>query len=64
MRKPVKILHIDSDYQPHHIIIQEGLFIHSKISMELAVDFLKSRDLDMVISEPHQRALLSKPSVI
>jgi hypothetical protein len=61
MRRPVEILHIDSDYQPHHIIIQEGLFIHSKLSMELALEFLKSRNLDLIISEPHQRALVSKP---
>ena len=39
MRIPVNILHIDSDYQVHHLFIQEGLFIHATISLETAICF-------------------------
>ncbi len=60
MRIPVNILHIDSDYQVHYLFIQEGLFLHSTISLETAIGFLKSMKFDLILSEPHNKACLSK----
>jgi hypothetical protein len=58
MRIPVNILHIDSDYQVHHLVIEEGIFNHSMISLETAIAFLKSIKFDIILSEPHNKVLL------
>ena len=60
MRNPVKILHIDSDYQVHYIIVREGSFIHSTVSLETAIAFLKSVEFDLILSEPHNKAILKE----
>ncbi len=60
MRIPVNILHIDSDYQVHHLFVQEGLFIHAMISLETAIALLKLMEFDLILSEPHNKACLSK----
>jgi hypothetical protein len=60
MRNPVKILHIDADYQAHYIIIREGSLIHSTVSLETAIAFLKSVEFDLILSEPHNKAILRK----
>ena len=60
MSVPVNILHIDSDYQVHHLVIEEGLFNHSTISLEKAIAFLKSMKFDLTLSEPHNRVLLEQ----
>lgn len=64
MRIPVNILHIDSDYQVHHLVIEEGIFNHSTISLETAITFLKSMKFDLILSEPHNKACLSKTKEI
>lgn len=53
-------MHIDADYQVHYIIIQTGSLIHSTISLQTAVHFLKTVEFDLILSEPHQRALIQK----
>jgi hypothetical protein len=60
MRNPVKILHIDADYQAHYIIIRVGSLIHSTVSLETAIAFLKSVEFDLILSEPHNKAILRK----
>jgi hypothetical protein len=60
MRILVNILHIDSDYQVHHLVIEEGLFNHSRISLETAIAFLKSMKFDLILSEPHNKVLLEQ----
>ena len=60
MRNPVKILHIGSDYQVHYIIVREGSLIHSTVSLESAIVFIKSVDFDLILSEPHNKAILRK----
>ena len=60
MRIPVNILHIDSDYQVHHLVIEEGLMDHSTISLEKAIDLLKSMRFDLILSEPHNKVLLEQ----
>jgi hypothetical protein len=58
MQKPVKILHIDSDFQVFYVIVREGSLIHSTVSLEKAVLLLKTIDFDLILSEPHQKAIL------
>jgi hypothetical protein len=58
MSIPMNILHIDSDYQVHHLVIEEGLLNHSTISLETAIAFLKSMKFDLILSEPHNKVLL------
>jgi hypothetical protein len=64
MRKQVKIMHIDSEYQPHYIIIQEEAFIHSRVSLDSAISLLKSEEFDLILSEPHSLAILNKEQEI
>ena len=64
MRKPINILHIDSEFQVHYLVIQEGLFLHSMISLETAIAYLKSMKFDLILSEPHNKACLSKTKEI
>ena len=60
MPRQVKIMHIDSDYRAHYIIIQERSFIHSTASLEAAVALLKSEEFDLILSEPQNIAILKK----
>lgn len=56
----VKIMHIDLDYHPHYILIKERSFIHSTVSLEAALVLLKSEEFDLILSEPHNIAILKK----
>ncbi len=60
MRNPVKILHINADYQAQYIIVQEGSLIHSTVSLETAIAFLKSVEFDLILFEPHNKDILRK----
>ncbi|MFH0788616.1 MAG: hypothetical protein V2B13_13520 [Pseudomonadota bacterium] len=60
MKNPVKIMHIDADYQVHYIIVQNGSLIHSTIPLQTAVKFLKTMEFDLIISEPQNKALMKK----
>jgi hypothetical protein len=59
-RKRVSILHIDSNYQAHYIIVREGSLIHSAVSLEEAISLLKSIKFDLILSEPHKKAFLEE----
>jgi hypothetical protein len=59
MKTPIKILHIDPDYKVIYFIIREGSFIQSLVPIEAAVTLLKKETFDLIISEPHNRALLN-----
>jgi MinD superfamily P-loop ATPase len=50
--------HIDSDFQVFYVIVREGSLIHSTVSLEKAVLLLKTIDFDLILSEPHQKAIL------
>jgi hypothetical protein len=63
MKKPVKILHIDPTFQVYYVIVREGSLIHSTVSLKKAVLLLKTIDFDLILSEPHQKAILSSRSL-
>jgi hypothetical protein len=59
MKNPIKILHIYPDYKVTYFIIRDGGFIKSSVSLEAAVTLLKNEEFDLIISEPHKRAILN-----
>jgi hypothetical protein len=58
MTDPIKILHIDRDYNVTYFVSLIGASIKSPISLEQAVDLLKTERFDLILSEPHNRAIL------
>jgi hypothetical protein len=59
MSKPIKILLIDPNYQVSYFILGNGRFIQSSVPQKTAIDMLKRETFDLIISEPHHRAVLS-----
>jgi hypothetical protein len=59
MDHPVKILHIDPDYQVTFFLYRSGISTHSLISLEQAVHLLKTEKFDLILSEPHHQAILN-----
>jgi hypothetical protein len=59
MKNPIKILHIDEEWKIVYIIIRAGSLIKSLVSLKTALNLLKKEHFDLIISEPHQRAILT-----
>jgi hypothetical protein len=53
------ILHIDPDYKITYFIFHPGTTIKSSITLEFAIQLLKKDKIDLILSEPHQRAILT-----
>ena len=58
MDNPVKILHIDQDYKVTYFIFRSGASIHSPVSLQQAVLLLRKEKFDLILSEPHNKAIL------
>jgi hypothetical protein len=58
MDKTLKILHINPKYDVIYCLIKKGAFIKSKVSLKAAISLLKTERFDLIISEPHHRAIL------
>jgi hypothetical protein len=65
MEEPIKILHVDNDYKVIYILIREGTLIKSTVPLEAALIMLKNEDFDLILSEPHNIAILTpiNPSI-
>ena len=59
MDNPRKILHIDPDFNITYFIIQPGATIKSSISTQCAIQLLQKEKLDLILSEPDNRAILT-----
>jgi hypothetical protein len=59
MMQPIKILHIDPDFVVNYFIIRSKAFIRSAVSLEKAVKLLATEKFDLILSEPHNRAILT-----
>jgi hypothetical protein len=59
MSKPVKILHVDPDYKATYFINRPGSLIRSHISLNKAIQLLKTKKFDLILSEPHNKAILN-----
>jgi CheY-like chemotaxis protein len=58
MNTPIKILHIDPDFKITYFIKKPGSIIRSLISLEQAVQLLKTEEFDLILSEPHNKAIM------
>ncbi len=66
MKRFIKIIHIDNNFEVIYIIIFDGTVIKSTVSLEKAIEMLKHDQFDLILSEPQQIAILDpqKPSEI
>jgi hypothetical protein len=62
MEKPVKIMHINPDYKVTYFIKRPGSFIRSLVSLKEAIHLLKTEKIDLILSEPHNMAILKPQS--
>ena len=60
MSKTIKILHIDPDFKVTYLIYGPGSSIRTPVPLETAIDLLKKVDFDLILSEPHNKAILKK----
>ena len=58
MKDQIKILHIDPYYQVIYFIISENSTIKSTISLEETIALLKNEKFDLILSDPHRKAML------
>ncbi len=58
MKPPVKIMHIDPDFNATVFIFREGSSVRSSVSLQQALELLKSEEFDLILSEPHNKAIL------
>jgi hypothetical protein len=58
MTSPIKILHIDPDFKITYFIKHPGAVIHSLVSLKEAIQLLKDIEFDLILSEPHNLAVL------
>jgi CheY-like chemotaxis protein len=59
MNPPIKILYIDSDFKVSYFIKDSGTTIRSQISLEQAIHLLKTEKFDLILSEPHNKAIMN-----
>jgi len=60
MSRLIKILHIDPDYQITYLIYRHPSHMRTSVSLETAIALLKKEDFDLIVSEPHNKAILKK----
>jgi hypothetical protein len=60
MSRLIKILHIDPDYQITYLIYRDRSSIRTSVPLPKAIELLKKEDFDLIISEPHHKAILKK----
>lgn len=60
LKEPIKILHIDPEYQVTYFVCRPGSLCRSPVSIEEAVNLLTLVEFDLILSEPHNRAILTR----
>jgi hypothetical protein len=61
MNTPIKILHIDPDFKIIYFIKHPGGVIRSLVPLKQAIQLLKTEEFDLILSEPHNKAILKSP---
>ena len=59
MEHSIKILHVYPDFKVTYFIYRAGSSIHSTVPLKEAVDLLKTVDFDLILPEPHNKAILT-----
>lgn len=62
MKEKIEIMHIDPDYRITYFIISKGSFVRSSVPIEKAGILLERQELDLIISEAHDKTILTHPS--
>ena len=60
MHKLIKILHIDSNWRVIYLLIRDGVIVKTLVSLETAILLLRNQDFDLIVSEPHNLAILDQ----
>lgn len=60
MNQPIKILHLDPDFAVTYFICRSGSCRQFTVPIEEAVNLLKTEVFDLILSEPHNRAILTR----
>jgi hypothetical protein len=60
MSRMIKILHVDPDFKVTYFIYGPGSSIRTPVPLATAIDLLKKVDFDLILSEPHNKAILKK----
>ena len=60
MNIPTKILHIDPDFKITYFFKHPGGLSHSLVSLNKAIQLLKTEEFDLILSEPHNKAILKE----
>jgi hypothetical protein len=60
MSRLIKILHIDPDFQITYFIYRQGSSSRTSVPLETAIALLKEEDFDLILSEPHNKAILKR----
>jgi hypothetical protein len=63
MRRAIKIIHINSQYDVIYVIIQDGTLIKSTVPLETALSMLKNERFDLILAEPQNIAILTPQMV-
>ena len=58
MNTPIKVLHIDPDFRVTYFIKHPGIMIRSLVPLQEALQFMKTQEFDLILSEPHSKAIL------
>jgi hypothetical protein len=59
LKKTIKILHIDLNWEVVYVVIQDGTLIKSTVPLETAISLMKNVNFDLILSEPQHRAVLT-----
>jgi hypothetical protein len=60
MSRFIKILHIDPEYRITHLIYRDNSSIRTSVPLQTAIELLRKEDFDLILSEPHNKAILKK----
>ena len=60
MSRLIKILHVDPDFKVTYFIYGPGSSIRTPVPLQTAIELLKKVDFDLILSEPHNKAILKK----
>ncbi len=64
MTAPIKILHIDPDFNITYFIFRSGASIQSSVPIQQAVQLLKTEEFDLILSEPHNKAIMKNQDLL
>jgi len=59
MEQPIKILHIDPYFKLTNIISRPGISIYLTVPLKKTINWLKTADFDLILSELHIKAILN-----